>query len=65
LAGMNRCSAVQAVLSGMMQGRTIFLDNMDPRHETNHYRVGEDSLFKLDMDGNRYQRGAGRALYIK
>lgn len=35
------------------QGRTIKLEGIDPAYETNHYQVGENRLFKLDMDGKR------------
>jgi copper homeostasis protein (lipoprotein) len=34
-------------------GGIIALTDVDPMHETNLYRVGENRLFKLDKDGER------------
>ncbi|MFO7999029.1 MAG: copper resistance protein NlpE [Bacteroidales bacterium] len=45
------------------EGGTIYLTDVDPMHETNHYRVGENRLFKLDSHGQRI-RGELEALYI-
>ena len=44
-------------------GRTITLEGIDPSYETNHYQVGEERLFKLDMDGNRI-RGEFEERYV-
>ena len=44
-------------------GGIIYLTDVDPMHETNQYRVGENRLFKLDSAGQRI-RGELEQHYI-